>query len=242
MCTASWLTRPGGYELFFNRDERRSRVRGLPPRESALRGVRYLAPIDLACGGSWIAANELGVTLCLLNRYPDPHPSDAPTSSRGLIVLGMADAAGADDVGRRLTDANLLAYRPFTLLVAEPGREMTGYTFDGRSCERLALGTEAFATSSSRDDLAAVESRRALWRALGVEQRESALHEGFHSSHWPSPSALSVCMHREDAETESFCRVRVDAESVALTFVAGPPCGDGDPVRAALQRRATVAA
>jgi hypothetical protein len=242
MCTASWLTRPGGYELFFNRDERRSRARGLPPRESALRGVRYLAPIDLACGGSWMAANELGVTLCLLNRYPDPHAPDAPTSSRGLIVLGMADTTGAADVGRRLADANLIAFRPFTLLVAEPGREMTAYTFDGRTCERLALGAEAFATSSSRDDLAAGESRRALWRALSGGLREAALHERFHASHWPSASALSVCMHREDAETESFCRVRVDAESVGLEFVAGPPCGDGDPARSALRRRATAAA
>jgi hypothetical protein len=242
MCTASWLTRPGGYELFFNRDERRSRARGLPPRESALRGVRYLAPIDLACGGSWIAANEFGVTLCLLNRYPDPHSPDAPTSSRGLIVLGMADAAGAEDVGRRLADANLLAYRPFTLLVAEPGREVTAFSFDGRSCERLALGAESFATSSSRDDLAAGESRRATWRAMSAEQRETALHERFHTSHWPTASALSVCMHREDAETESYCRVRVDGESVDLAFVAGPPCGNGDPVRAALRRRATAAA
>jgi hypothetical protein len=242
MCTASWLTRPGGYELFFNRDERRSRARGLPPRESALRGVRYLGPIDLACGGSWIAANELGVTLCLLNRYPDPHPPGAPTSSRGLIVLGLADVAGVEDAGRRLADANLLAYRPFTLLVAQPGREVAAYTFDGRTCERLALGAESLATSSSRDDLAAGESRRALWRALSGEQHGKALHESFHASHWPSASALSVCMHREDAETESFCRVRVDAESVDLAFVAGPPCGGGDPVRAALRRRATVAA
>jgi hypothetical protein len=43
----------------------------------------------------WIAVNELGVTLCLLNRYPDPHPAGRQTTSRGLIVLGMADAKGA---------------------------------------------------------------------------------------------------------------------------------------------------
>src|SRR4029079_4838574 len=104
-----------------------------------------------------------------------------------------------EDVGRRLADANLLAYRPFTLLVAEPSHQVTGYTFDGRACERLALDAESFATSSSRDDLAAGESRRALWRALAVEHGETALHERFHASHWPAASALSVCMHREDA-------------------------------------------
>ena len=125
MCTASWLTRPGGYELFFNRDERRSRARGLPPRESALRGVRYLAPIDLACGGSWIASNELGVTLCLLNRYPDPHPPDAPTSSRGLIVLGMADAAGAEDIGRRFAaGARRRVLRDFVVARRSGGRRI----------------------------------------------------------------------------------------------------------------------
>ncbi len=242
MCTASWLIQPQGYELFFNRDERRSRAPGLPPRQAELRGVRYLSPIDLACGGSWIAANELGVTLCLSNRYPDPHPAESKTPSRGLIVLGLADADGAEAVAARLQGANLLAYRPFTLLVAEPEHGATAFSFDGRSLERERLAADTFLTSSSRDDLAAGESRRALWRRLRGEGEGADLHLRFHASHWPDASALSVCMHREDAETESHCRVRVGAERVEMTFSAGPVCTAADAVRQELARRSNVAA
>ena len=241
MCTASWLRSDAGYELFFNRDERRTRARGLPPRPARLRGVRFLAPIDLACGGSWLAVNELGVTLCLLNRYPDFHAPDAKVTSRGLLVLGMADAAGAADVSARLGESNLRAYRPFRLLVVEPGREVAAFAWAGDVLEESRLADDDFETSSSRDDDAARRSRLELWRRLRREDGGAGWRERFHRSHWPAASALSVCMHREDAESESFCHVRVGVERIETRYVAGPPCAGGAAVLGELAR-AVVAA
>lgn len=242
MCTASWLTAPAGYELFFNRDERRSRARGLPPRTGTLRGTRFLAPIDLACGGSWLSTNELGTTLCLLNRYPDFHPADAKVTSRGLVVLGMADIVGARDVRARLGQSNLHAYRPFTLIVLEPGREATAFAWGGGVLEEAVLPSQGFATSSSRDDQAARESRQETWRRLERQVDGVELQRRFHRSHTPAASALSVCMHRDDAETESSCRVRVGSDKVELWFAAGPPCADGQVLHGELARRSVVAA
>lgn len=69
MCTITWLTRDNGYELFFNRDELRSRQRAAPPQLHQDSKIRYLAPIDSDAGGTWISANQFGLSLCLLNNY-----------------------------------------------------------------------------------------------------------------------------------------------------------------------------
>jgi len=71
MCTVTWLQRHEGYEVFCNRDELKTRKPALPPRLAECNGVRYLAPIDNDGGGSWLGVNEFGVSLCLVNYYPN---------------------------------------------------------------------------------------------------------------------------------------------------------------------------
>ena len=106
MCTASWLDRPEGFELFFNRDERRTRARSLPPRVvTAPDGTRYLAPIDAESGGTWIAVNEHGLAVCLLNRYPEVLAPATPRSRGHLVthLAGTGALAGATDLGAAAT-------------------------------------------------------------------------------------------------------------------------------------------
>ncbi|HRC86033.1 MAG TPA: NRDE family protein, partial [Thermoanaerobaculia bacterium] len=83
MCTVSWFWTAEGYQLFGNRDESRSRRQALPPRRAEQDGVAYLAPVDADAGGTWIAANELGVTLTLLNFYQ----ADAVGLGQGIAGL-----------------------------------------------------------------------------------------------------------------------------------------------------------
>lgn len=54
-----------------NRDELHSRGTASPPTVRARDGVRVVAPIDADGGGTWIAANDHGLCVCLLNHYPD---------------------------------------------------------------------------------------------------------------------------------------------------------------------------
>ncbi|NUO80759.1 NRDE family protein [candidate division KSB1 bacterium] len=75
MCTVTWLQRHEGYEVFCNRDELKTRKPALPPRLAECNGVRYLAPIDNDGGGSWLGVNEFGVSLCLVNHYPNANGS-----------------------------------------------------------------------------------------------------------------------------------------------------------------------
>ena len=75
MCTVSWVHQPGGYHLLSNRDEKRTRGTASAPALVERGGVRFIAPIDADFGGTWIAANEFGISLCLLNGDPGTAPS-----------------------------------------------------------------------------------------------------------------------------------------------------------------------
>ena len=96
MCTVTWCRTGVGYEIFFNRDERKTRKAARPPSIQRLHGTRYLAPADGDAGGSWIGANEFGVSLALLNNYPAAGREPAPGRiSRGLLLLSLMDAESA---------------------------------------------------------------------------------------------------------------------------------------------------
>src|SRR5438132_3548575 len=91
MCTLSWLPLPDGYFLAMNRDELLSRARGIPPSLHESNGVRVIYPSDGDAGGSWLAANELGHSLALLNRFEDtPHVEGGEYRSRGCLLLELA--------------------------------------------------------------------------------------------------------------------------------------------------------
>jgi Transport and Golgi organisation 2 len=240
VCTASWLTSADGFELFFNRDERRSRPASLPPRQYRTPGGRrYLAPLDAEAGGSWIAVNEAGLAVCLLNRYaasPEKReePLPAQARSRGEIVLQLVDADSLASARQRLLESPLARYRPFTALLLQAGQPATSIAWNDQSLVIVELvGHEPLSSSAAAP--AALANRAAVWRALGEAGRSGRdRHLEFHRSHWPHPSALSVCMHRPEAETESFCHLQVQRRSVVLAWAPGPLCAGGATVEIAL--------
>ena len=224
MCTATWFFTEHGYELFFNRDELRARRRALPPTPFTAETHRALAPTDADAGGTWLAGNEQGLTVALLNRYQD---SADPTTadrrrSRGLLVRDLAASADADDLRRRLETMDLSLYAPFTLLVltADTGRAVTCH-WDGR---RLSAAREAVAplASSGHEPLTVPLNRRDLWSRIAKVDRDACLT--FHRSHEPERGAQSPCMHRYDARTVSLTHVEVAADRVRMAYADGPPC------------------
>ena len=61
MCSVSWVAAAGALDLFFNRDEQRTRAPGLPPVSGDRNNVRFFFPVDGKSGGTWIAANNRGL-------------------------------------------------------------------------------------------------------------------------------------------------------------------------------------
>jgi len=228
MCTVSWIHEDGGYQIFCNRDEKLTRRPATDPQLLCRDGVRFLAPIDADAGGTWIATNEFGVTVCLLNGAleVEPQASDA-RRSRGLIVLDLASAASIQEVQARVWQADLQPYEPFTLVALETGQHATVIEWSGVETRILPYGEPYMPLVSSSFDPEAVRARRRgqlaeLTGSAGVLNPVSLLV--FHQSHWPERGPYSPCMHRADAETVSFSWVTVTDAEASFYYSAGPPC------------------
>ena len=223
----SWTLGGGGFELFCNRDELRTRAVALAPAASARNGVAYLAPTDGEAGGTWIAVNEHGLALCLVNRYPAL--AGDGFVSRGRLVRELAGAPSAEEVARRLSRLESDSeprYRPFTLLALETGFAPRVLAWDGRRVFAPSVDPVSPPIVSSSYDPAGVEAaRRRLWEpVLGAGEATPDDLLELHRSHRPRRGPLSPCMHRDDARTVSLTRVRVTAAAVDLSYAGGPPC------------------
>jgi hypothetical protein len=242
MCTVTWLRSETGYDLFFNRDEHRSRQEALPPRVSEARGVRWLAPVDGDFGGTWLAANECGITVGILNGYREtPDESGGPARSRGLLVLDLAGARTLSELESRLREEDLLRYRSFRLFaiglesplwVAEWDRRELVIDRDGE--RRIPL------ISSSIEESEVGARRRAEFHRL-MQRVPLAVDEldAYHRGHDGGPSPYSVCMHRVDASTRSLTHVAMTESEVRLRYHAGPPCTRAEDVLVRLARRSS---
>src|SRR6478752_326444 len=107
MCTVSWIHTQDGYQLLCNRDELDTRMRAEVPAMLVEDDVRYLAPADGDFGGTWIAANEHGLTLALLNLMT---PWVRPSRSRGHLVRDLASCPTIDEVHSQLDRTDLSQY------------------------------------------------------------------------------------------------------------------------------------
>ena len=166
MCTASWLIRPDGFALFFNRDESRRRGAGLAPRLLELDGVRALAPQDSDAGGTWIGVNEHGLALGLLNAWdartgPEGAAPPREPRSRGLLVRGLLSARDASEALERLGSAPLERYPGFTLALFEPGREPLVRAWDGVALSARAPRAPRAPRRPTRARAARARARRA---------------------------------------------------------------------------------
>ena len=249
MCTLTWARTADGYELFFNRDELKTRRPALPPEQRETGGVRWAAAIDADAGGTWLGVNAHGLTIGLLNGWRGRDQEQVGATSRGLLVTGLLDAECADEVERRLAARDLREFRSFNLLAFEPAEFARGASrstskgvlrasWDGEQLvlERAADEHQPI-SSSSRDPEGAERNRRAVWRALAGEGLPGpAALAAFHASHDPEPGAWSPCMHRDDAETVSFTHIRVEPSRVQLSYQPGAPCRAAPAVTVELAR------
>lgn len=134
MCTLSWILDQNGYDVFFNRDEQRSRPQALTPQIFSLirpspskqplnQHVRAVMPTDPQGGGTWLAVNEFGWTFALLNYYQGRLPKGA-LRSRGQIVKDLALVQGRSEIDDYFESLNLNRYAPFSLIFFAPEKHV----------------------------------------------------------------------------------------------------------------------
>jgi transport and Golgi organization protein 2 len=238
MCTLSWVSGQGGYSLFFNRDEGRTRGSEAEATHREAEGVEFIAPLDTDQGGTWLATNEYGITIGLLNRYGIPFRARADLISRGRLVLMLTSSGSVAEARRRMLGTDLTVFQPFTAAAAEPAGPLLLLGWDGRALQERAVEQAGIAATSSALTTQADRARRHVLETLAAGAPVTPeLLEALHRSHLPERGPLSPCMHRDDAETRSFCRVTVGPDGIEFRHVVGPPCLGHDPVTVTLPRR-----
>jgi len=226
MCSVSWLVDRNGYQVFFNRDEQKSRALALPPQQLNIDGVEVLMPIDPQGMGSWISLNEYGLSLCLLNNYQGIVP-DGELVSRGLLLRQLASNYSVHGVIHAFKQLELRQFAPFSLLVFDPEltpelRAVMALEWDGTQSRIHATDSPLF--SSGVDLVAVRDYRLSIYQHLTSEEMSEEQLLKFHTQHHPEYLHMSTCMHRKDAHTVSFTHLAVTSDDTSMAYVAGCPC------------------
>lgn len=208
-----------------NRDEKRNRPTALPPAVVKVGNRRAIFPRE-PNGGTWIAANDTGVCLALINWHRIEAEPANRIVSRGRIVLSLAEKQHYKDIAKGLTKLPLREIRPFRLIAIVPKEKAVS---EWRwNLERLSECEYPWATrhwfSSGFDERKAESVRRRVCK------RKLAAHidklRRLHLSHAPKRGPFSICMHRADASTVSYTEVTVESRKVTMRYKPGPPCSN----------------
>jgi hypothetical protein len=222
MCTLTFLPNEHGYVVGMNRDEQITRTHALPP---AIFGSA-IYPHEPSTGGTWLAVNTNGLTLAILNKNQDG-PLPAKTRSRGEIIPALINSASLADVHRRLVEFGFKGIWPFRLVAISAEEH--------EICEwvcRTQLTTAHYGWesrnwySSGMSDNEARVTRSVVtehaWQRPGAGSLSWL--RSLHRSHEPAQGAFSICVHRPDAASVSYCEIEFDCKQVSFRYAAGSPC------------------
>ena len=220
MCTATLLPLESpGFRLVTNRDEQHTRLPAIPPQVRQFGTRQALLPVDPSSDGTWVAVNDVGLAITLLNlNLGDAQPSPAGRTSRGAVIPSLMHHANATDAARQAAEIDGASMMPFRLLIAD-GRSAYVVRSDGGAVAVNPIqpaGRPAMLTSSGLGDHLVETPRRELFHAQGFAT--PADQDAFHQHRWADRPELSVRMHREDARSVSRTVVEVSADAVRVTY------------------------
>lgn len=225
MCTLTWKPLDDGYALFFNRDELHSRPTAHPPDIYLRDGIRFITPLDPQGGGSWLLLNEYGLSIALLNHYPDaPRPEFPALVSRGALVMAAATSPTVEDAVARIAAMTLSVCAPFRWVAADSLRARL-LVWDGHRLEHRQLDKGGAMLTSSSWQTRMVEAARhdCLQRQLStVRDADVRGIELFHRHRDADNPARGITMKRPDACTQSFSTIRVTHGEAAFAYEALP--------------------
>ena len=228
MCTLTIVTGNDEYIMAMNRDEKILRGAGLPPEIHEVDGTRAVYPSD-GNGGTWVATNEYGVALALLN-WNDiaMHSRDAKRRSRGRVTPALIDSRSLSDMHEVFSVSNFAGMMPFRLVGIFPSdQEIWEWRWDSAQLECLVHEWESrHWFSSSLSDERAESLRGAACRTARHESDAGSVRwlRRLQASHIGGPGPFSLCVHREDVRTLSYTEVMVKSGSVRMCHFLGSPC------------------
>lgn len=227
MCTVSFIARKSGYLLGMNRDEQLTRAKGSPPKLHLLNGVRVIYPSEPS-GGTWVALNETGATIALINWYSITTRVTTNPISRGEVVKATCVASSPDEAELALNRMLLHQTNPFRLIGIFPApAEVVEWQWNLRRLERRdhTWQTQQW-ISSGFDEPAAKRVRGRTFRQAKMQTTFGSARwlRRLHGSHAPERGPFSTCMHRVDAATVSYTEVLVSGWRALMRYCDGALC------------------
>lgn len=227
MCTLTVIPLPGDrLRVGFNRDEQRTRAIGLPPDVHTTGGRSAVYPTDPKSGGTWLAVNDAGLVLAVLNTNPPVPPLFRVRRSRGEIIPALLDAdTPADALSEFDRGFDFADFAPFRLVLVGHGI-LADVRWDGREpmvVNRLLASVPLLFTSSGLGDHVVGGVRRDLFEAMFAANSAAwpTVQDAFHRHRWPGREHLSIEVCRPDARTVS--RAVIDLDDCDATFRFSDP-------------------
>ncbi len=226
MCTMSIICpRNKQLRIAFNRDELLTRPPGSPPTRLSLGGRESLFPVDSRAGGTWIAVNDAGLAMAVLNLNQARSQPGNAILSRGKLIPMLLHATGTDEVMQSLQAISLTDFDPFRLIVFYES-SVTEFQFDGSVSFTLnySAAEPLMFTSSGLGDDRVERPRRMLFNEIitryGATPKAQTL---FHNHVWHDRPHISVRMSRENARTVSQTVIEIDPDRAVMTYAPSPP-------------------
>jgi hypothetical protein len=220
MCTLSLISNGEVLRLAMNRDELLTRPPALPPRLVRVGDRSAIMPIDPQSGGTWIAVNDAGLALTVLNVNPAPPPAACGFAhSRGEIIQRLLHCDNLQHAWSLAEQIDRDSFPPFRLVIADTAQCVV-LSPDDTDVFDVADLPLMFTSSGLGDALVEPPRRRLFLDAL---PRTPAAQDEFHRHRWPDRPELSVCMSRAGAATVSYTVIEIDAARVSLKYLDRAP-------------------
>ena len=227
MCTVTFIARQRGYCLGMNRDEKLTRPTGLPPKKRSINGRGVISPSEPG-GGTWIAVNDHGAALALINGYSITARVGGKAVSRGEVINSLSAAISPDFADAALAGLPLDRINPYRLIGVFP---VTGEIVEWRwNLKQLVRKNHRWKSqqwiSSGFDEPIAQRARSITFHQARRQHSAGSLDwlRRLHRSHSPHAGPFSTCMHRADAATVSYTEVTVSSRQATMRYHAGVPC------------------
>jgi transport and Golgi organization protein 2 len=227
MCTVTFIPRKTSYLVGMNRDEKLTRVRGVPPSQRVIDGRRVIYPSEPS-GGTWVSLNDAGVTFALINWYSVPAQPNGKVTSRGEIIPTICSALNPQTVSRQLVALPLQSLRPFRLIgIFQSSRQIKEWQWNLKAIiEKDWEWQPRQWISSGFEEAIAQIIRSRTFRKYQSQPSCGTIDwlRRLHRSHCPTTGPFSTCMHRNDATTVSYTEIWVSAHRRLLRQICNNPC------------------
>jgi hypothetical protein len=227
MCSLTFIPRDRGYYLAMNRDERIARRETIRP-ESVTLGVTSAIYPRAADGGTWIAANDAGITLALLNWNDVAVAEASKIRSRGSVIPQLIPLSTLQQMRTATNQMDLHGILPFRLIgIFATEQAICEWRWDLKKTRcQLHPWERRHWFSSSLSDSQATAQRGAVCDQAWCDAESGSLAwlRQLHASHANGPGPFSLCVHRKDVKTLSYTEFACTEDSIECRYFDGPPC------------------